>query len=132
MNDEFFKYFGQISGWVVGATAAVGAAVGLWKGLAKFAAPVVTAGLKAISTNSNSHINMLKEQREEIALLRSELAASRLREDGYREMATEMKLMKYQLDLASKKIADQSALIAEQSALIKRLTDEIHLLKGKK
>ncbi len=132
MNDEFFKSIGEIGGWGISITAALAVLLALWKGFARYAVPVVTAGLKAISTNSNSQINMLIEQRQEIARLHEALSAAMQRIDEYAEMASEMKLIKYQLQLASEKIADQSMLITEQSALIKQLTDEIHLLKGKK
>ena len=59
-----------------------------------------------------------------ISVLQTENAALRAQLTAYGQMAAEMALIKYQLEQANQKIADQSV-------LIERLTAEIHLLKGK-
>lgn len=106
MGDEWMKWLTPVGGG------------GLLYFCWKFIFPMMKTSWQAQAANNASYTNMVTVLQAENATFRAQLAA-------YSQMAEEMKLIKYQLEQANQKIADQSI-------LIEQLTAEIHLLKGLK
>jgi len=96
----------DMNGWqlVVSGLGIGGAA---W--LAKVIFPVLKSGWESSTANNRAEKDMIDR-------LQLDISGYREREAGYMKMATEMSLIKYQLELANQKIAE--------------LTSEIQALKG--
>lgn len=79
--------------------------------IARYVLPVLKTGWESASANNRAEKDMIER-------LQADIAGYREREAGYMKMATEMSLIKYQLEQANNKISE--------------LTAEIQALKGRK